>query len=167
MGERKAPTPPPADQGKPDPPLAPPARQLVGHLQDVHVVHHTGKLEGELRMAPGAIQVAHELGQRMMLRNAVGLLDRIVRSRVLAHGGPDGLELDAVRIVRWYRDLPEDQRDMTLQVGVDWADGPDCHVTREVAELEHKVRRLEAAPLGQAYLVDERRKAAEVERGEP
>lgn len=125
MGERKAPTPPPADQGKPDPPLAPPARQLVGHLQDVHVVHHTGTLEGELRMAPGAIQVAHELGQRMMLRNAVALLDRIVRSRVLAHGGPEGLERDARRIVQWYADLPADQRDMTLHVGVDLASGPD------------------------------------------
>lgn len=193
MGERKEPTPPPADQVKPEPPPAPP----VGRLQDMRVVDC--RLEGSLILgyqAPGVIQVAHELGRRMMLRNAVALLQRIVDARVLTHAGPDGLELDARRIVRWYADLPPDQRDMTMHVGMDWASEPDravavvpasdtamtraeliaalaeCYrltgadpdgnedwrlaedAVKEVRRLRHEVERLDAAPYGQAYLVD-------------
>ena len=67
--------------------------------------------------------------ERWMLRNAVALLKRMVDARVLAHGGPDGLERDARRIVQWYADLPMNERDMTLRVGMDVASGPDQAVT--------------------------------------
>lgn len=87
-------------------------------------------LEGVVDL-PGELQpVVNDLVQRMVLRNAVKLLERIVNARVLAHGGPDGLEIEARRIVRWYADLPADQRDMAMHVGVDFASGPDWTVTR-------------------------------------
>lgn len=105
----------------------------IGTIEHVHLVTvEDGKpiLAGTAVIEPGVIQVAHDLAGRMMLRNAVGLLQRIVDARVLAHAGPDGLELDARRIVRWYTDLPAEQRDMTVHVGVDLGTG-DRTVTVE------------------------------------
>lgn len=181
MGERKAPTPPPTDQGKPEPPPAPPVRRLLGHLQDVHVVHSP---DGALVGLSATIEPARELVHRMMLRNAVSLLRRIVDGRVLSHGGPDGLELDARRILDWYAEVAKDiatvpsgDTAMTRAELIaalaecyrltgadpdgneDWRLAEDA--VKEVRRLRHEVERLEAAPNGQAYLVDLKRQAAD------
>ena len=99
---------------------------MIGTIEHVHVV--PGGLEGQVRLNERDylnLALVDELRQKMMLRNAVALLKRIVDARVLHHGGPEGLERDARRIVQWYTDLPADQKDMALDLGVDLAEGPD------------------------------------------